>query len=499
MTTRFIGIDLGSSFIKGAVLDLDALAIRHIERLPFPEPIRGLDPAFREFNPAEIVAVTRSLLDRLLRDEPAAAGVVMCSQLHGMVITTDDGQAVSNAINWQDQRALQPFPGGHGSYFDKVNRRLTPEERRQLGNEARPGVPLCYLFWLAENHLLPAESVTATALPNFVVANLCGCPSKSDVTNAFAHGALNVGTLDWHGPVIEKFGLDRVRWPEIIPQGAVGGEYRMGSRTLPVFAPVGDYHCSQAGAFLDEGELSVNISTGSAVIQLARACEFGDFQTRPWFDGRFLKTITHIPGGRALNALVRLLSELAEAQGLKLRDPWDCILAEAAKIGSTDLRVDPAFYFSAMGDRGALTNVREKNLRVGHLFHAAFAGMADNYAQCAARLSPGKDWTRLVFSGGVALKAALLCRLICDRLGQAHRLAASEEDTLLGLLVLSLAFSGRFPSVADAIAFARKHYGHLRKLGEKFGIAEKEVEESEYDVCDASNENLPGGADVRIF
>jgi sugar (pentulose or hexulose) kinase len=455
---RFIGIDLGSSFIKGAVLDLDALAIQHIERLPFPEPIRGLNPAFREFNPAEIVTVTRSLLDRLLGHAPDAAGIVMCSQLHAMVLTTYHGQTVSNTITWQDQRALQPFAGGPGSYFDEVNRRVTPEERRQLGNEARPGVPLCYLFWLAQNNSLPAGSPVAAALPSFVVASLCGCPPKSDLTNAFAHGALNVESLDWHRPVIEKLGLDRVRWPAIVPQGTVLGEYRVGSRRLPVFAPVGDYHCSQVGAFLDQGELSVNISTGSAVIQLARGCEFGDFQTRPWFDSRFLKTITHIPGGRALNALVLLLSELAEAQGLKLRDPWDYILAEAAKIGSTDLRVDPAFYFSAMGDRGGITNIREENLRVGPLFHAAFAGMADNYARCATRLSPGKDWTRLVFSGGVALKTELLRRLICDRLGQAHRLAASEEDTLLGLLVLSLAFAGRFPSVADAIAFARKHY-----------------------------------------
>lgn len=455
---RLIGIDLGTSFIKGAVLDLDALAIRHIERLPFPEPVPGLSPAFREFNPAEVVASTRSLLERLLRHAPDATGIVICSQLHGMVFTTDDGQAVSNALNWQDQRALQPFPGGHGSYFDEINRRLTPEERGQLGNEPRPGVPLCYLFWLAQNKLLPTQPAVVAALPSFVVANLCGGPPKSDVTNAFAHGALNVETLAWHRPVIEKLGLDRVRWPEIVPQGAVVGEYRVGSRPLPVFAPVGDYHCSQVGAFLDEGEMSVNISTGSAVIQLARGSEFGNFQTRPWFDGRFLKTITHIPGGRALNALVRLLSELATAQGLELHDPWDYILAEAAKLASTDLRVDPAFYFSALGDHGSITNVREEDLTVGHLFHAAFAGMADNYALCATRLSPGKDWTRLVFSGGVALKTALLRRLICDRLGQTHRLAASEEDTLLGLLLLSLAFSGRLPSVADAIAFARKHY-----------------------------------------
>jgi sugar (pentulose or hexulose) kinase len=454
----FIGIDLGTSFIKGAVLDLDALAIRHIERLPFPEPISGLDPAFREFSPAEIVAVTRALLDRLRHHAPEAAGLVLCSQLHGLVLTTDDGRATANAITWQDQRALQPFPGGPGSYFDELNRRLTPEQRRQLGNEARPGVPLCYLFWLRENGKLPAETAVAAALPSFVVANLCGGAVKSDITNAFAHGALDVTRLDWHRPVIGKLGLDGVRWPEIVPQGTVVGEYGGGTHCLPVFAPVGDYHCSQAGAFLEEGELSVNISTGSAVIQLARGCEFGDFQTRPWFDARFLKTITHIPGGRALNALVGLLSELAEAQGLELRDPWDYILEEAAKVGATDLRVDPAFYFSAMGDRGAMANIREENLRVGHLFCATFAGMAENYARCAARLAPTRDWTRLVFSGGVALKVTLLRRLICDRLGQTHRLAASAEDTLLGLLVLALAFGGRFPSVADAIAFVRTHY-----------------------------------------
>jgi sugar (pentulose or hexulose) kinase len=455
---RFIGLDLGSSFLKGAVLELDALGLRHLERLPFPEPIRGLNPAFREFNPADVLVAARSLLERLLRHAPDAEGIVMCNQLHGLVFTTGAGRAASNFINWQDQRALQPWPRGGGSYFDEVNRRVTPEERRQLGNEPRPGVPLCFLFWLVENEALPAEPLFAASLPGFVVANLCGAPPKTDVTNACGYGALNVENLDWHRPVIEKLGLARVHWPAIVPQGAVVGEYQVGARSLPVFAPVGDFQCSQVGAFLDEGELSINVSTGSAVIELARGCEFGDFQTRPWFDGRFLKTITHIPGGRALSALVCLLTELAAAQGLALRDPWDYILAEAARIESTDLRVDPAFYFGAMGERGALTNVREENLTVGHLFRAAFEGMADNYARCARRVAPAKEWARLVFSGGVALKTALLRRLICDRLGQAHRLAASDEDTLLGLLVLSLAFSGRFPSVAEAIDYTRKHY-----------------------------------------
>jgi sugar (pentulose or hexulose) kinase len=111
-----------------------------------------------------------------------------------------------------------------------------------------------------------------------------------------------------------------------------------------------------------------------------------------------------------------------------------------------------------MGEHGSITNVREENLTVGHLFRAAFDGMADNYAKCALRIAPRRDWTRLVFSGGVALRIALLRQLVCDRLGHAHRLAASEEDTLLGLLVLTLHFSGAQPTVADAIAFVRERF-----------------------------------------
>ena len=270
---------------------------------------------------------------------------------------------------------------------------------------------------------------------------------------------LNVETGAWHQSVIKKLGLECVGWPHIVSAGRGGGRSCASAHArLPLFAPVGDYHCSQAGALLEPGELSVNISTGSAVIQFAEGREFGDFQTRPWFDGRHLKTITHIPGGRALNALVRLLSELAEAQGLKLRDPWDYILEQSGRVAASDLRVDPAFYFSAMGDHGSITNAREENLNVGHLFRAAFEGMADNYARCARRICPAGDWQRLVFSGGVALKTPLLRQLICERLGQEHRLAPSEEDTLLGLLVLGLAFSGRANSVAAAMSIVKQDY-----------------------------------------
>ena len=62
----------------------------------------------------------------------------------------------------------------------------------------------------------------------------------------------------------------------------------------------------------------------------------------------------------------------------------------------------------ALGDRGRIANIREDNCTVGHLFAAAFRAMAGNYAICADRLSPGRDWQRIVFSGGLAKRFARL-------------------------------------------------------------------------------------------
>jgi len=125
------------------------------------------------------------------------------------------------------------------------------------------------------------------------------------------------------------------------------------SASLPVYAPSGDHQSALAGAFLAEGELSVNISTGSQTSLLAQKFEPGDHQTRPFFDGRFLNTVTHIPAGRALNVLLGFTSELALAQGLALGDPWPVIQQAVAAVSESDLAVDLAFFPSPVGERGA--------------------------------------------------------------------------------------------------------------------------------------------------
>ncbi|MEZ4667452.1 MAG: FGGY family carbohydrate kinase [Anaerolineae bacterium] len=393
-----IGIDLGTSFIKAGVLDIDTLQLNHVQRVPFPNPLPGLPPLFREFDPGEVIAAVLNVLRGVALYADVCHGIVVCTQMHGVVFTTENGEPRSNLTTWQDQRVLMPHHSGIGSFFDVMKARLNREEIRQLGNELRPGLPIGLFFWMAEQKLLPDQHLIPAALSDFVIANLCNICPVTEATNAMAHGILNLDTMDWHYPVIGKLGFEQLRLPEIKPHGTVIGWLDLIGRRIPCFTPVGDYQCALLGALLQNEELSLNISTGSQVSLLKSKAEFGNFQTRPFFDGRFSNTITHIPAGRALNALVKLLSELAVSQGIDLVDPWAYITQAAEKVDLPTMRANLAFYSSAIGDEGAFTHLHEDELTVGHIFRAAFQSMAESYHSFAHRLSPDRAWRNLVFS-----------------------------------------------------------------------------------------------------
>jgi len=447
---QLIGIDLGTSFLKGAVLDLDPPGIGHIRRVPFPDPIPGLPPLWNEYDPGQIVAATRQLLDELIPFAPACAGLVVSNQMSSLVLADESGRPLSNCIGWRDQRPLATHPSGRGSHFDLLAEQISPEERLQLGNELRPGLPISFLAWMAEEGNLPLGAIPAN-LGDFVVANLRGTAPGSDPTNGSAHGALNLETMEWHHAVLDRLGLDGLSWPTLRRSGEVVGTLRLGSRDVPCYTPIGDQQVALAGTFLKPRELWLNVSTGSQVSLLTPSPEYGEaYRTRPSADGRFYKTITHIPAGRSLDLLMHLLTELARAEGVELRDPWGYAARQAEIIEETDLRANLAFFLGPCGDRGEIANIGDENLTVGHIFRAAFQNMAENYHGCALQLSPGREWGSLVFSGGLAQKMGQLRGLIARKFQAEYRLTASSEDALLGLLALGMLFTGRATTMDEA-------------------------------------------------
>jgi sugar (pentulose or hexulose) kinase len=459
MNMSFIGIDLGTTFIKGAVLDLRGRRLGHIRHMPFPARLALASPLLWEFDPNEVVAAARTVIQDLALAGDCQ-GLVMCSQMHGLVLVNDRGEPMSNCVSWRDQRALMPYPSGAGSYFDEITRRVSAEQRRLLGQELQIERPICVLFWLKEQGKLNS-GLTPVSLPDFVISRLCESTPTVEATNAGAYGALNLETMDWHYEVIKELGLEHLNWPPLRRQGEVVGYARAGAGRMACYTPVGDYQCALAGAVLGEDEISLNISTGSQVSRLTPTLTLGDYQTRPFFDGEYLNTFTNMPGGRSLNVLVDLVSELA-AGGASLQDSWAFIAKSAKEVVATDLKVDLSFFPKGEGEHGTISDIRVDNFTVGHLFRAAFNDMADKYVAYAVRLWPEKSWKNLVLSGGVASRLEVLRDIIEKRFETGYRLAPLEEDTLFGLLMLALVFSGESGSVKQTAKELRPAYQELR-------------------------------------
>jgi sugar (pentulose or hexulose) kinase len=442
----FIAIDLGTSFIKGAVLNLETRELHHVQRTPFPPQLENSVPSACEFDPNEILATVRRLIAELAPHAPDCEGIVMCTQMHGMVLMNGRGEVKSNCVTWRDQRVVMPHPSGAGSYYQMLTRRIDPKHVRQIGNELDPGRPICYLFWFAEQGRLEV-GLTPVSLPDFVLSVLCESAPGTEITNAGAYGALNLETMNWHEGVIEELGLGHLHWPAVRQPGEVVGHLNVNGKLVPCYTPVGDYQCALVGALFGADEVSLNIATGSQVSQMMPELTLGDYQTRPFFEGKFLNTFTSPPGGRALNVIVDLLCHLAKSQGINLRDPWEAIARAADEVAETDLEVDLNFFPTPRGDRGRIANIRGDNLTPGHLFRAAFKNMADSFHDCALRLNPDRSWKGLLLSGGLACKLAVLRKVIQHRFEASYRLPPFDEDTLFGLLILATAFSGRTKSI----------------------------------------------------
>jgi sugar (pentulose or hexulose) kinase len=468
---EFLAIDIGSSFLKGAVLDLNTRQVRSVTRMPFPDPVTSHAPGHFEVPADEIVAAAERLLHQLLGQSPRCAGVVASTQMGGLVLADAHGRPHSHYISWRDQRTV-----GEGQSFARLRERLGDQRLAALGHDLKPGYMLSLLDWLSSRGERPATGLAPLSIGDFVLARLCRAQPLAHPTAAC--GSVAVATRQWDFPSIELLGLDQLAWPTMVELTTPVGHWLVDGRSLPCYPALGDHACALAGILLEPGELSINISTGSQVSQLTNTLLAGSYQTRPYLDQRFLNTITHIPAGRSLNVIVDLLSELARAQGQTLADPWPYIAAAAEAAESRELEqptaqaspnalpmqascstqptapstlsVDLSFFEGPLGNHGSITHITTENLAVGPLFLAAFRAMARNYAVLADRISPTRSWSRLVFSGGLAQNLSILRRLVRQSIPGDCRVCPETEDTLRGLLAAALVASRHCQSLAEA-------------------------------------------------
>lgn len=425
-------LDVGGTFLKGALVSTTDLSVI--------STIRRAGPALKLTNDGE---ATLDALDlrvqvvELARELAAAcdadlAGIFVTGQMHGVVLTDHEGQPATNVITWRD--SLQCTREGYlVSASQLIRDVIDTSTLASLGNELREGLPISTLV-ARRSRGQQVHSLVAHSLISYAVSSLVDTKEqvRMHVTDAAAHGFWNIKKGVWDYATLDALGLGGLQLPEVTSEVEPAGwseEFQ-----CFVYLAVGDQQAALLGVDLAEGELSLNIATGSQVSTLTRE-PIPNAQIRPYFDGVLLSTYTHIPAGRALNLLVQLVTELCS---IEIEDAWLAISKKVADESASDLEIDLGFFPSLIGSSGGISNIHEGNFSVGQVFKAAVHSMAKNYVMFASKIFPLHDYTTVVLSGGLATRFTPLYEAIRNEFGDiSYRVSASEDASLEGLRKLS--------------------------------------------------------------
>ncbi|MEL5957395.1 FGGY-family carbohydrate kinase [Streptomyces sp. CLV115] len=460
-TTRYIGVDVGTSVVKAAAFDPGGRTLA-VESRPVGLAIHG---GSVEQDMDEVYGAVREVLDAL--GSEGAGFVGLTGQGDGVWLVDGAGLPVRKAISWMDGRAHELVDSWLASgVFETVYRRT--------GSAMFPGCPGPLLAWL-DRHEPASLDAAATALycKDMVFQRLTGVRA-TDVSDA---------SMPFLDPVTRAYAADVV--------AALGLAHR-----APLLAPVSD---PVATAALPSG---LRISNGPYDLP---ACALGAGVTRPGdgllivgtclaslvateqldLDGEpaGLHISTDRPGHwlRAMPAMVgtAALDWVLTTTGVRHTEV-DALLATTAP-GANGVRVLP--YFAPSGERAPFVEPRLRAEFTGvslettpaDLIRAVCEGIGFAARHCLE--AAGLTGTLALCGGGTRSPAWM--RLFADVLGRPVRIVEGEVGARGAVLAAAERFGVELdtaawtaptsivePDPAHAAHYTKAYEDHLNRLAQ---------------------------------
>ncbi len=419
---NFIGIDIGTTSICGIVFDTDKKSIIKSVTLPNDSFINSEKP-FEKIQDTEIIMNTvYNILGQLLESNVAAIG--FSGQMHGIVYTDENGNAVSPLYTWQDERAAMEYSDGK-SYAQYIG--------------CFAGYGLATDFYNEINDLIPNDAKYICTIADYAVMKLCGLNRPViHITNAASLGCFD----------IEKncFNIINTRLPEVTSEFKAVGNYN----GIPVCVALGDNQASFIGSVSDADNALINIGTGSQISWLSKLPVVADgVENRP-FDGNFyLAAGCALCGGRAFAMVEKLFREIANLVtdtpsfysyiDKLLESKTETTLSADCRFCGT--RNDPAV-------RGVIFNISENNFTAGDIALSVLTGMSDELYQMYKK--GGKQTAKLVCSGNGIRKNKTLRRVVSEMFGCEIMIPLFEEEASFGAALAATVAVGYSKTIFDA-------------------------------------------------
>lgn len=425
-------IDVGGTFLKGATFDLTSQMMNSIVRRNGPL-LRIASDGSATLDPLQLRQAVHELCRELVADRGVSPqGIFLSGQMHGVVLAEKAGNPKSEVVTWRD--SMSCLIGKHTvSAVEAIRERCSAADLIAFGNELREGLPLATLT-ARRTRGIEVDGLVPHSLISYCASSLIDFREEPLMhsTDAAAHGCYRVTENSWGHKLLDQLDLSGLVLPRVVTDvQPYGTSEEFG---CAVYVAVGDQQASLYSMDLQLNEISLNIATGSQVTKLLDSPNT-QAQLRPYFDGKFISTITHVPAGRALNVLIDLVAELSDLESDEL---WELVAKKTLTKPTSTLSVDLAFFPSISGSVGKIADITETNLTVGTLFRSAVHEMASQYRRFASQLFPFDDFDAVVVSGGLATRFAPLMQEIRSAFSACpFRVSTSEDATLQGLARIS--------------------------------------------------------------
>ncbi len=426
---KIIGIDIGTTSICGVSVDTEnGKIIKSLTKSN--DSFIKADKSYERIQDTEIIMKTvYSVLSEL--DDGDASAIGFSGQMHGILYTDKNGDAVSPLYIWQDERANFEYKDGK-SYAEA------------LGCFA--GYGLATNFYNEKNGLVPDNAKYLCTVADYAVMKLCGLKKPIvHITNAASLGCFDV----------EKnvFTVKNSKIPDVTTEFTVAGKYK----NIPVCVALGDNQASFIGSVSDEESALINVGTGSQISWLTeKTVNALGVENRPFDGKRYLAAGCALCGGRAFAMLEKLFREIAN---LVSDDKVDSMYSYIDKLfeGKTETSLSADCRFCGTRNdpsvRGSISNISEDNFTAADIALSVLNGMSDELYQMYE--NGGKKADVLVCSGNGMRKNAMLRKIVSDMFECKIKTPIYAEEASYGAALAAGVACGRFKDIDSACKLIR--------------------------------------------
>ena len=263
-----IGVDLGTSGTKTVLFDRDGKTIASSTvEYPLYQPHNG----WAEQEPEDWVqaafATIRDVMTQSGVSPEDVAGLSLSGQMHGLVLTDDEGKALGRSIIWCDNRTVESC--------EEFTRLVGGREEliRISANPALTGFTAGKVLWTREHLPELWQKARKIQLPkDYVRLRLTG-EYYMEMSDASGTNLLDVPHRRWSAEIAERIRLDRNMLPPLLESADFAGRIsaeaarRTGLREgMPVIAGAGDNMAAAIGTgVVEQGKAFTTIGTSGVI------------------------------------------------------------------------------------------------------------------------------------------------------------------------------------------------------------------------------------------